>query len=72
MVGSKIWSHINTEPFDDLDMLTTEMVEGNQYIFKVCAENKAGRGPYSEPSDPVLCKDPYGEWAFCNGVSPIS
>ena len=41
------------------------MVEGTEYKFRVIAENKVGCGPESDPSEPVLAKDPWGVY-ICN------
>lgn len=38
----------------------SKLIPGNQYIFRVSAQNKYGVGPPLE-SEPVLCKNPYGQ-----------
>ena len=38
-----------------------ELVEGNEYQYRVSAENKVGEGPFSEPCPPFTAKDPYGQ-----------
>ena len=35
------------------------MVEGNEYQYRIVAENKVGEGPPGPPSQPVLAKDPW-------------
>lgn len=37
-----------------------DLMEGMKYTFRVTAVNKGGQSKPSEPSDPVLIKDRYG------------
>jgi len=37
-----------------------KLTEGNEYLFRVVAENKIGAGPEAELSQPVTAKLPYG------------
>ncbi len=39
----------------------TKLFEGNEYKFKVAAENKIGLGPEVETKELVKCKLPYGK-----------
>ncbi len=59
IVGSTRWAKINKEPLPDLTTKVTDLVDGNEYEFRVAAENKAGIGPFSEPSKPFIAKDPW-------------
>ena len=40
----------------------SDLTEGQEYQFHVAAVNKAGQGPFSEPSGPSLCKPPYSKF----------
>nr|XP_006823016.1 PREDICTED: titin-like [Saccoglossus kowalevskii] len=53
------WLRVNKELVKELTLTVTDLIEGNEYIFRVAAENKAGLGNYSEPSDPKVAKPPY-------------
>ena len=37
-----------------------KLVEGNEYQFRIAAENNVGLGPPGPESDSVLAKDPWG------------
>ena len=55
----------NTKP-EQLDLTVTKLMEGNEYLIRVFAENEVGA---SEPveSEPVTAKMPFGEptFSFC-------
>lgn len=56
---SQHWIQVNKEPLTELSVKATELVESNEYQFRVAAENKAGIGEYSPPSEPFTAKDPW-------------
>ena len=77
--GAKIKSYVieKKEPFstkwtavgntDDTTFTVTGLKEGNEYEFRVAAENKAGVGKFSPATPPTLAKKPYGkffEWGI--------
>ena len=50
--GDKKWIPANEGvPCGELTFTVPGLKEETEYEFHVAAENKAGRGPYSEPSD---------------------
>lgn len=56
-VNSKHWTRVNRALLSSLDVKVTGLMEGLTYIFRVCAENLAGPGPFSEPSDRIVAMD---------------
>ena len=44
-----------------MTMKVTDLVEGDQFEFHVAAENKAGIGAFSPPSQPITAKDPWNK-----------
>lgn len=62
-VGGVYWSRVNRAPVTKpavkgLEYNVLRLAEGVEYQFRVMAENLAGIGPPSEPSDPALAADP--------------
>ena len=39
----------------------TLLTTGSEYQFRVAAENRAGTGKFSKPSETVVAKHPYGK-----------
>ena len=60
------WLKGNKEAVTENTYTVPDLLEGNEYEFRVCAENKAGAGPPSEPSDRAVAKLPFGESVFQN------
>jgi hypothetical protein len=58
------WLRINKQLVPELTYKATELVEDNEYVFRVIAENKVGQGEASEPTKPVLARDPWRESGF--------
>ncbi|CAH1802737.1 unnamed protein product, partial [Owenia fusiformis] len=56
---SQRWVKANKDLIPELTFKAEDLIEGNQYEFRVAAENKAGLGPYSSPSQPITAKDPW-------------
>lgn len=63
------WFRINKHTIKELTYKATNFMEGNEYLFRVAAENVAAIGAPSAPSDKVLAKDPWGMRTFCITVN---
>lgn len=61
MAPSARWMSVNKEPTTGLETKVGDLIEDNEYQFRVSAENKIGRGPPSIPTKPALAKDPWGK-----------
>ena len=58
---SSRWNKIATSVIEtsyNVTLLTT----GSEYQFRVAAENRAGLGKFSKPSETVVAKPPYGKF----------
>ena len=60
MTSSDRWIFVSRDAIKDQTYKVTDLIEGNEYEFRVAAENKVGTGPASEPSEPFTAKDPWG------------
>lgn len=59
------WHKANRFHVPEMTHTVSELTTGAEYQFRVSAENKAGVGTPSEPSDPVVAKLPFGK---CNDL----
>lgn len=53
------WLRVNKQLVPELTYKATELVEDNEYVFRIIAENKAGQGEPSEPTKPAMARDPW-------------
>lgn len=51
-INSTHWARVNRTIVPDLEITVLGLLEGMTYIFRVCAENVAGPGKFSPPSEP--------------------
>ena len=59
LAASARWLRVNKQPVTELKLSVEELVEDNEYMFRVIAENKVGPGEPSQPSKPVKAGDPW-------------
>ena len=59
MTSSPRWVKVNKDAIPELKLKAEELNEGEEYEFRVAAENKAGIGPFSPPSQPITAKNPW-------------
>lgn len=57
---SSRWLRVNKDLLKYPQIEVDDLVEGNDYCFRVRAENNAGVGPTAE-TNPILAKTPYGK-----------
>lgn len=53
------WIRVNKEPVDQLHYTVRDLVQGNDYEFRVCAINIEGEGAYSRESEPHNIRNKY-------------
>lgn len=53
------WLRVNKEPIADLRLDVADLLEGNDYEFRVAAENRAGIGEFSTASPGFTAKNPW-------------
>lgn len=56
--GSR-WIRVNKEAVPGLSCPVTDLLEGNEYEFRVAAENKAGVGEFSAVTPKITAKNPW-------------
>ena len=61
---SSRWSKVNKTLVKDTELDVTDLLEGEEYEFRISAVNEAGSGTSSEPTPAITAKDPYGMSPF--------
>lgn len=64
ITSSPRWIKINKAAITELQLKVTDLIEGNEYEFRIMAENKIGVGPPSSPCPPFLAKDAFGKHIY--------
>ena len=62
LAKSDRWLKISKGLVAELKFTVTDLVEGNEYQFRISAENKVGVGPPSSPCPPFVAKDAFSEY----------
>lgn len=57
-ISSKNWTRVNRSLLNSLEVRAEGLMEGLTYVFRVCAENLAGSGNFSVPTDLSIAQDP--------------
>ena len=53
------WLKVTKEAISELTFSDTEVIEDNEYSYRIMAENKVGVGAPCSPTKPVIAKDPW-------------
>jgi len=56
-----MWSQAVKVDKDTFTVKVTNLFEGQNYLFRVAAENQSGRGAYAELPKPVTARLPFGK-----------
>ena len=60
--SSSRWLRITKASIPDTCYEVKELIEDTEYVFRITAENKVGEGPAGPKSEPVVAKNPWGEF----------
>ena len=67
-----MWSQAAKLDSSTFTVKVTNLFEGQNYLFRVAAENQCGRGAYIELAKPVLTKLPFGKFTlYCMFITAI-
>ena len=57
--SSTRWMMLTREAVAETTYKATDLIEDNEYEFRIMAVNKVGQGPPSSPTKPKVAKDPW-------------
>lgn len=69
--GSSTWKRANSVPVQETTFSVPGLKEGDEYEFRITAQNKAGQGPSSEVSEVVKVEAPLGMHLYMYILSQI-
>ena len=61
LTSSTRWIRVNKELIETLSYKDTDLIEDNEYEYRVMAENIVDVGPPSEPTKPFEARDPWSK-----------
>ena len=62
------WNRVNPEPVKETNYKVTGLTQGEEYQFRIVAENKAGPGKPSDASETRVAKPPYGKLRILENI----
>ena len=60
-VKQNVFSEVGNTTADRREITVTNLLEGNQYMFRVAAENDVGLGKPASLAEPVTARRPFGQ-----------
>ena len=67
--GKDRWIKANKRPVPGTDFTCDNLVEMKEYLFRISAENEAGISEPSEPTEPILVREPICKSCFFHSFS---
>ena len=58
------WMTAGNTAADQLEFTVTKLIDGNEYLIRVFAENEVGASEPVETAEPVAARIPFGKFVF--------
>ena len=71
-VKRNVFSEVGNTTADRREIKATKLLEGNDYMFRVAAENDIGLGKPASLAEPVTARLPFGQLRLLPVASPAS
>ena len=68
-VKRQSWVQVDKVDAATRSLKATKLVEGNQYHFRVMAENDVGVSDPTQTDEPITAKLPFGKYILCSQIS---
>lgn len=72
MPESARWLRVTKDQVTELTYIDKDLIEEQEYQYRVLAVNKIGEGPPTEKSRTVLAKDPFGLYQLSVHTVPVA